>query len=372
MLDRSHGLVADRLRIAQVAPLYEAVPPRLYGGTERIVSYLTEELVRRGHDVTLFASGDSVTSARLVSGREVSLRLDPEPLQSPIAAHLSMLDELRRCADEFDLIHFHLGHFLHFPFFEHCPEKTLTTQHGRLDYGDLPDAFARWPRFPLASISMNQREPLRSANWVANVYHGLPPDRFPATPPQPGGEPYLAFLGRISVEKRPDRAIEIARRSGMKLKIAAKVDVDDRAYYQREIESMIDGADIEYVGEVDEETKRDFLANATALLFPIDWPEPFGLVVIEAMAYGLPVIAWPHGSMPEVIDEGVSGFLVSSIEEAVARLEDVRKLDRAAIRRVFEERFSVGRMTDDYEAVYRDLRDGRLRAAEPLGVRSAQ
>lgn len=355
MLERRRGPVGDRLHIAQVAPLYEAVPPRLYGGTERIVSYLTEELVRRGHFVTLFASGDSATSATLVPGRDLSLRLDPDRLQSPIAAHLAMLHEVRRRADRFDVIHFHLGHFLHFPLFEHCPEKTLTTQHGRLDYRDLPGAFALWPDFPLASISLRQREPLPAANWVTNIYHGLPLDQFPATEPVPQEEPYLVFLGRISVEKRPDRAIEVAKRYGMKLKIAAKVDVDDKAYYQREIERMIDGVDVEYVGEVDEAKKRELLANATALLFPIDWPEPFGLVVIEAMAYGLPVIAWPHGSMPEVIDEGVTGFLVSSVEEAVSRIDDARRLDRRAIRRVFEERFSVERMTDGYEAIYREL-----------------
>ncbi len=382
MLDRSPGLAAGRLRIAQVAPLYEAVPPRLYGGTERIVSYLTEELVRRGHEVTLFASGDSVTAATLAPGRDLSLRLDPEPLQSPIAAHLSMLHEVRRRAQDFDVIQLHLGHFLHFPLFEHCPDMTLTTQHGRLDYRDLPRAFALWSDFPLGSISMHQRTPLPAANWIANVYHGLPPDRFPATRADRDTEPYLAFLGRISVEKRPDRAIEIARRYGMKLKIAAKVDVDDRAYFQREIEGMIDGVDVEYIGEVDEEAKRSFLANAAALLFPIDWPEPFGLVAIEAMACGVPVIAWPNGAMPEVIDNGRTGFLVSSVEEAVARIDDARRLDRRHIRRVFEERFSVGRMTDDYETVYRMLvnrtRGARLRhdspvsaSGGPLGVRTA-
>ncbi|WP_274631411.1 glycosyltransferase family 4 protein [Arvimicrobium flavum] len=343
------------MRIAQVAPLYEAVPPRLYGGTERIVSYLTEELVRRGHDVTLFASGDSVTSAKLVAGRDLSLRLDPDPLQSAIAAHLTMLHKLREQAHSFDILHFHLGHFLHFPVFEQFSDKTLTTQHGRLDYRDLPDAFACWPTYSLNSISFSQRTPLSSANWIANVYHGLPLAKYPPTTPAPGGKPYLAFLGRISKEKRPDRAVEIARRCGMKLKIAAKVDIEDRAYFEREIERLIDGVNVEYVGEVDEAGKRDLLSNATALLFPIDWPEPFGLVVIEAMACGLPVIAWPNGSMPEIIDEGVTGFLVSSVEEAIAKVGEAALLDRNQIREVFEERFSVSRMTDCYEAIYRKL-----------------
>lgn len=366
----------DRLRIAQVAPLYEAVPPRFYGGTERIVSYLTEELVRRGHDVTLFASGDSTISAHLVPCRDVSLRADPDPLQSPIAAHLSMLDEVRRRAGQFDVIHFHLSHFIHFPLFEHCPEKTLTTPHGRLDYRDLREANARWPDFPLASISMRQRRPLAGANWVANIYHGLPVEKFQSTPSEQGGEPYLAFLGRLSQAKRPDRAVDIARRFGMKLKIAAKIDPDNEAYYQRDVEGQIDGASVEYVGEVDETVKRDFLGKAQALLFPIDWPEPFGLVVIEAMACGVPVIAWPNGAMPEIIDDGVTGFLVASVDEAVARLRDAAKLDRAQIRRRFEERFSLARMTDDYQATYRlmlELRNGATAApirTKPPIVRS--
>lgn len=360
--ERRRTSALGRLRIAQVAPLYEATPPRLYGGTERIVSYLTEELVRRGHDVTLFASGDSVTAATLVPCRDMSLRLDPDPLQSPIAAHLAMLHKVRGMADDFDVIHVHLGHFQHFPLFEHSPEKTLTTTHGRLDYRDLPEALARWPGFPLASISMRQRQPLEAANWVANIYHGLPSDRFPQAKPDPAVEPYLAFLGRMSVQKRPDRAIEIARRCRMKLKIAAKLDPEDKDYFQKEIEPKIDGIDVEYVGEVDESAKRSFLANAAALLFPIDWPEPFGLVVIEAMACGVPVIAWPHGAMPEIVDEGVTGFLVSSVEEAAARVGDAGRLDRAAIRRVFETRFSVARMTDDYEATYRLLMEHRRQA----------
>jgi glycosyltransferase involved in cell wall biosynthesis len=344
------------MRIAQVSPLFEAVPPRLYGGTERIISYLTEELVARGHDVTLFASGEAQTSAKLVAGRERALRLDPAPFKSPIAAHLSMLDEVRRRADGFDVIHFHLSHFQHFPLFEHMPERTVTTPHGRLDYVDLPGAYARWPDFPMISISMRQRRPLAMANWVANIYHGLPLDIYlPLPESERETEPYLAFLGRLSRTKRPDRAIEIARRSGMKLKIAAKIDEDDPGYFRNEIEPLIDGKDIEYLGEINEGEKPGFLGNAAALLLPIDWPEPFGLVVIEAMAFGTPVIAWNEGAMPEIIDGGVTGYVVESIEEAVLRAGKIDHLDRSKVRAVFEERFSVKRMAADYEAVYAKL-----------------
>ncbi len=271
------------MRIAQVAPLYEAVPPRLYGGTERIVSYLTEGLVRRGHQVTLFASGESVTSARLVAARPRALRLDPG-LQSVIAAHLAMLTEVRRRADEFDVIHVHLSHFIHFPVLADVAAKTVTTPHGRLDYADLPGAYACWPYFPMISISMRQRQPLAQARWVGNVYHGLPLDLYPRRPQ--GSGDYLAFLGRMSRDKRPDRAIEIARRAGMKLRIAAKIEGDDDRYFRETIKPLL-GPDVEFIGEVDEDQKVEFLSNAAALLFPIDWPEPFGLVVIEAMAFGV-------------------------------------------------------------------------------------
>jgi glycosyltransferase involved in cell wall biosynthesis len=345
------------LRIAQVSPLFEAVPPRLYGGTERIISNLTEALVARGHDVTLFASGDAETSARLVAVRERALRLDPAPLKSPIAAHLSMLDEVRRRADNFDIIHFHLSHFQHFPLFERMPERTVTTPHGRLDYVDLPEASRRWPGFPMISISMRQRRPLPMANWVANIQHGLPLELYrPLDDFDRDGEaPYLAFLGRLSRAKRPDRAIEIARKSGMKLKIAAKIDENDPAYFRNTIEPLIDGEQIEYVGEINEAEKPAFLGKATAMVFPIDWPEPFGLVVIEAMAFGTPVIAWNEGAMPEIVDEGVTGFVVGSIDEAVARAREIDDLDRRAVRSTFERRFSLERMVNEYEAAYARL-----------------
>lgn len=339
------------MRIAQVAPLYEAVPPRLYGGTERIVSYLTEGLVRRGHEVTLFASGESQTSARLVAARPRALRLDPG-LQSATAAHLAMLHEVRERADEFDLIHVHLSHFLHFPVLADVAGKTVTTPHGRLDYADLPGAYACWPSFPMISISMRQRQPLRNARWVGNVYHGLPMELYPRRPRGDGG--YLAFLGRMSRDKRPDRAIEIARRAGMKLKIAAKIEGDDDRYFNKTIKPLL-GPDVEFIGEVDEQAKAGFLSNAAALLFPIDWPEPFGLVVIEAMAFGVPVVAWREGAMPEIVDEGETGFVVDTIEAAVEAVARCAGLDRDRIRRVFERRFSAERMVSDYEAVYGSL-----------------
>ncbi|MBS3652209.1 glycosyltransferase family 4 protein [Pseudaminobacter sp. 19-2017] len=342
------------MRIAQIAPLYEPVPPPLYGGTERIVSFLTEELVARGHEVTLFASGESKTTACLVAGRGQALRLDPAPKKSEIAAHLAMLDEVRRRADEFDLLHFHLSHFQHFPFFEHIRERTVTTPHGRLDYVDLPGAYARWHGFPMISISDRQRKPLPDANWVGTVYHGLPVETLPfrARRERSGERPYLAFLGRLSRDKRPDRAIEIAKRAGLQLRIAAKVGVDDRAYFDDNIEQRIDGDDVVYLGEVGEAEKADLLTNAEGLVFPIDWPEPFGLVVIESMAYGTPVIAWREGAMPEIVDQGEAGFVVDSIEEAVEKVKLLAPLDRHRIRRIFEERFSVRRMVDDYERIY--------------------
>ncbi len=339
------------MRIAQVAPLYEAVPPRLYGGTERIVSYLTEGLVRRGHQVTLFASGESVTSARLAAARPRALRLDPG-LQSVIAAHLAMLSEVRQRSDEFDVIHVHLSHFIHFPVLSDVAEKTVTTPHGRLDYADLPGAYACWPYFPMISISMRQRQPLAQARWVGNVYHGLPLELYPRRPHGRGD--YLAFLGRMSRDKRPDRAIEIARRAGMQLKIAAKIGDGDTSYFRETIKPLL-GPDVEFIGEVDEQAKVEFLSNAAALLFPIDWPEPFGLVVIEAMAFGVPVVAWREGALPEIVDEGETGFVVDSVEAAVEAVARCAALDRDHVRRVFERRFSAERMISDYEAIYRTL-----------------
>lgn len=353
------------MRIAQVAPLYEAVPPRLYGGTERIVSFLTEELVQRGHEVTLFASGDSVTSAKLVPSRKVALRLDDNPLSSPTAAHLAMLHEVRRQHESFDVIHVHISHFIHFPIFEEIAAKVVTTPHGRLDYADLPAAYDCWPDFPMISISMRQRQPLPRANWVGNVYHGLPLDLYRPQPRPTDEEPYLIFLGRLSRAKRPDRAIKIAKLAGLKLKIAAKIDPDDRAYFQKEIEPLLDGGDVEFIGEVDEAGKPAFFAGAQAMLFPIDWPEPFGLVAIEAMAFGVPVIAWPEGSMPEVIDDGATGFIVGSIDAAVDAVAKTRTLDRTRLRQVFDARFSAPRMVNDYEAIYEKVAAGIAR--QPLG-----
>lgn len=343
------------MRIAHVAPLYESVPPRLYGGTERIVSYLTEALVELGHDVTLFASGDTRTSARLVPCRERALRLDPRPLKSEIAAHLSMLDEVRRRAENFDVIHFHLSHFLHFPFFDHMAGRTVTTPHGRLDYVDLAPAYARFPDFPMISISRSQKTGLVDANWLATIHHGLPIDIYEPTFQSTAEEPYLAFLGRLSRDKRPDRAIEIATRTGLKLKLAAKIGDDDRPYFRQVVEPLIDGEHVEYVGEIEEDQKTEFLGNAAGLLFPIDWPEPFGLAVIEAMACGTPSIVWNCGAMPEIVNHGVTGFIVDTIEDAVAAIPELLSLDRREVRTVFESRFSATRMARDYVAAYAGL-----------------
>ena len=343
------------MRIAHVAPLHESVPPRLYGGTERIVSYLTEALVELGHDVTLFASGDSRTSARLVQGRERALRLDPRPLKSETAAHLSMLSKVRKRSHEFDIIHFHLSHFLHFPFFEDVAQRTVTTPHGRLDYVDLAPAYERFARFPMISISRNQRTGLANANWLATIHHGLPIDIYAPTFETAAEEPYLAFLGRLSRDKRPDRAIEIASRAGLKLKLAAKIGDDDRAYFHEMIEPLIDGDRIDYVGEIEEDKKSAFLGNAAGLLFPIDWPEPFGLAAIEAMACGTPTIAWNCGALPEIIDPGVTGFVVDTIDEAVGSVPALLQLDRRKVRAVFEKRFSAMRMARDYVAAYERL-----------------
>lgn len=338
------------MKIAQVAPLIESVPPKFYGGTERIVSYLTEELVRQGHDVTLFASGDSETAAELVACCPQALRLDPQ-VRDPMPYYLVMLERLRRRADEFDILHFH-GDFLHFPLVGSIAHRTVTTQHGRLDLPDLPPLFAEFRHLPMVSISDHQRLPL-DANWVATIQHGLPPDllAFSAA----GRDGYLAFLGRICPEKRPDRAIEIAKRAGIPLKIAAKVDPVDEAYFDEMIRPLLDHPLIDYIGEIGEERKSDFLGNARAVLFPIDWPEPFGLVMIEAMACGTPIIAWREGSVPEVVDHGLTGYIVSSIDEAVAAVGRLDRLDRRLVRMAFETRFTVERMTDDYTKLYQTL-----------------
>jgi glycosyltransferase involved in cell wall biosynthesis len=340
------------MRIAQIAPLLEAVPPRLYGGTERVVSYLTEGLVERGHSVTLFASGDSETSGDLVGCRAQALRLDPLPLKSPVAAHLSMLHGIRQRADEFDVLHFHID-LLPLPIFETLAHKTITTLHGRQDKQDLPQAYRCWPGFPLVSVSDAQRKPLAWANWFDTIPHGLPPDL--CTPPRRPSCEYLAFLGRMSPEKGPERAIEIARRVGLPLKIAAKVDVGDERYFQQTIAPMLENADVEFIGEIGDSGKSEFLGNAAALLFPIDWPEPFGLVMIEAMACGTPVVAWREGAVPEVIDDGISGRVVSGMDEAVAAVNEVRAYDRRRVRACFDRRFDASHMVDRYEAAYRRL-----------------
>jgi len=357
------------MKIAQIAPLVESVPPRLYGGTERIVSYLTEELVRMGHEVTLFASGDSLTSAELVPCTKSALRLDPS-VRDPIPHHLILLDEVRRRMDEFDILHFHID-LLHFPLIRPFADRTVTTLHGRLDLPDLKPFYQAFPEIPVVSISDHQRIPLPMANWQGTVLHGLPLDLLPFSARTDGG--YLAFLGRISPEKRPDRAIEIAARTGMPLKIAAKIDLVDQAYWDQVIAPMVERhPNVEYVGEVNEATKAEFLGKATALLFPIDWPEPFGLVMIEAMACGTPVIAFRCGSVPEVLEDGLTGFIVDNLDEAVAAVGRIGSLDRAAIRRRFEVRFSAGRMASDYLEVYDRLLHHRLRAipfpAEAAGV----
>jgi glycosyltransferase involved in cell wall biosynthesis len=337
------------MKIAQVAPLYEAVPPRLYGGTERVVAHLADALVGLGHEVTLFASADAHSAARLMPVRDRAIRLDPFPLKCDIAAHLAMLHELRERADAFDVLHFHID-LLHFPFFEDIAERTVTTLHGRLDLKDLPEAYRRWPRYPLVSISDRQRQPLAAANWLGTVHHGLPPESYPFLIRPEGG--YLAFLGRISPEKRPDRAIEVARRAGRKLKIAAKVDGADLDYFRTVVEPLLADPLVEYVGEIGDADKGAFLGNASALLFPVDWPEPFGLVMIEAMACGTPVIAWDSGAVPEVVDHGVTGFIVRSAAEAVEAVERVGAINRRRLRHVFEQRFSATAMAKRYLEIY--------------------
>jgi glycosyltransferase involved in cell wall biosynthesis len=344
------------MRIAQVAPLYESVPPHLYGGTERIVSYLTEELVRQGHDVTLFASGDSVTAAKLISPCDRSLRLSPDCLD-PFAHHAILYDQVLSRKDDFDVVHFHTDYF-HFPFSNNLDLPAVTTVHGRLDIPDLLPLYKHFQKMPVVSISMSQREPLEEANWVGNVYHGLPPDLHSLT--DKTGE-YLAFLGRISPEKRPDRAIRIALRAGMKLKIAAKIDKVDREYFESQIKPLLKRPGIEYIGEITEAEKTEFLGNALAYLFPIDWPEPFGLTMIEAMACGTPTIAFNCGSVPEVIEDGVTGYIVETEEEAVRALNRRHQLSREKCREAFESRFSASRMTKEYLAIYGGLPNFRGR-----------
>jgi glycosyltransferase involved in cell wall biosynthesis len=317
----------------------ESVPPRFYGGTERIASYLTEELVAQGHDVTLFASGDSITAAKLVPCCTQALRLN-KAVRDPIPYYMLMLDKVRRRAFEFDIVHFHMDQF-HFPIFRDVAHRTITTLHGRQDLPDMLPLYAGFPEMQLVSISNAQREPIPDASYVATVYHGLPQDLLTPTLRPRGG--YLAFVGRISPEKRVDRAIRIARAVGIPLKIAAKVDRVDVEYFKAEIEPLLAGPGVEFIGEIDERRKPGFLGEARGLLFPIDWPEPFGLVMIEAMACGTPVLAFRNGSVDEVIDEGVTGYIVESEEEAVCKVGALLALDRGRVRRRFDERFTAAR-----------------------------
>jgi glycosyltransferase involved in cell wall biosynthesis len=339
------------MKIAQIAPLMESVPPRLYGGSERIVSYVTDELVRLGHDVTLFASGDSVSRANLVPCVPAALRLDAN-VRDVIPYYMLMLDRVRELADEFDILHFHIDQF-HFPLFRPIANRTVTTLHGRQDLHDLKPLYFGFSDMPLISISNAQRRPVPKANFLATVQHGIPAHLHKPTYRSQGG--YLAFLGRISPEKRPDRAIRIARECGIPLKIAAKVDKVDEAYFRKEIEPLLDQPGIEFIGEINAREKTQFLGDALALLFPIDWPEPFGLSMIEAMACGTPVLAFHCGAVDEIIDPGVTGIIVETMEEAVKRLPETIALDRRAVRRRFDERFTAMRMAKDYVQAYRTL-----------------
>jgi glycosyltransferase involved in cell wall biosynthesis len=338
------------MKIAQIAPLIESVPPRLYGGTERIVSYLTEELVRLGHDVTLFASGDSITSAELAPCCTRALRLDPT-VRDIIPQFMLMIDKVRERADEFDILHFHIDLF-HFPLFRSLAARTLTTLHGRQDLGDLKPFYSRFGEMPLVSISNDQRKPLPHANFVATIHHGIPAELH--SPSFKKGS-YLAFLGRISPEKRPDRAIRIARAAGIPLKMAAKVDKVDEDYFRNDILPLIAGGGVEFIGEINEREKTQFLGEAAVLLFPVDWPEPFGLVMIEAMACGTPVLAFRCGSTPEVIEEGVTGMVVDNEQQAIVALPKILSYDRCVVRQRFEQTFTSTRMAKNYVITYRHL-----------------
>ncbi len=353
------------MRIAQVSPLHESVPPQLYGGTERVVSYLTEELVRQGHDVTLFASGDSVTSAKLVACCDRALRLG-NTCPDPMVPHLVMLEKVIARADQFDIIHFHTD-LLHLPFTRRLSTPHITTIHSRTDDPHLRPLYREYLEVPLVSISDAQQKMLPGANWKATVHHGLPLDLYRFNPhPQP----YLAFVGRMAKEKRPDLAVEIAQRAGIELRMAAKVDPHDRLYFEQTIRPLLDLPGVEFVGEINDQQKNEFLGNALALLFPIDWPEPFGVVVIEAMACGTPVIAFRRGSIPEIIDDGVSGFIVDNLDAAVQAVQRIHSLSRQGCRERFEARFTASRMAQDYVNVYSRRARG-VRLKDQAAVRSA-
>jgi glycosyltransferase involved in cell wall biosynthesis len=339
------------MRIAQIAPLAESVPPKLYGGTERVVAWLIDELVELGHDVTLFASGNSKTRAKLVPVWPYAFRLSRQHTD-PVAVQSVLLEIMAARAKEFDVIHCHID-WLALPLLTRSGVPFLTTMHGRLDIAGLPDVVRHFPEAPFVSISNNQRLPLPGAHWLGTVYHGLPSESL-----HPRFEPgsYLAFLGRLTKEKGPEEAMRIARDAGMPLRIAAKVPKGERGYFKEQLEPKIDGREVQLTGEVNDRTKEEFLANAAALLFPIDWPEPFGLVMIEAMACGTPVIAFRHGSVPEVIDEGVTGFVVDDEEEAVRAVRRLGEIDRRQVRACFERRFTARRMASEYLALYEGLR----------------
>ncbi len=354
------------MRIAQISPLYESVPPQQYGGTERVVSYLTEELVRQGHDVTLFASADSATSAELVACCPRSLRTWNGSVDS-LAHHFVMLECMARTARAFDVMHFHID-YLHFPVSRRAGWPTLTTLHGRLDIPDLQPLYDEFRDMPVVSISNDQRRPLPQANWYATVHHGLPDNLYQLH--EAAGE-YLVFLGRISPEKRVDRAIEIARRTGLPLRIAAKVDKADKEYFESEIRPLLAEPFVDFLGEVGEHEKEALLGRAIALLFPIDWAEPFGLVMIEAMACGTPIIAWRSGSVPEVMVHGTTGFIVDNMDDAVEATMRVGTLSRRRCRMVFDDRFAVSRMATDYLRVYERVTGDRASKIE-TGVGHAE
>jgi glycosyltransferase involved in cell wall biosynthesis len=351
------------VKIAQVAPLIESVPPKLYGGTERIVSYLTEELVRQGHEVTLFASGDSKTQAELVPGSRAALRLSEEP-RDPVLQHLLMLEKLRDLSADFEIIHFHID-LLQFPFLRTLDQPSVTTLHGRLDRPGLLPFYREFSDAQLVAISRAQRRRLPREAQVSLIYHGLPAGLLS---PSPGQGKYLAFLGRISPEKGPLDAIGIALAAGMPLKIAAKIDNVDVEYWENAVEPLVmQNPSIEYIGEIGEHEKADFLGNAVALLFPIDWPEPFGLVMIEAMACGTPVIAYPMGSVPEIVEEGRSGYIVGNREAAVAALDRMGEIDRKTVRQCFDRRFTVEHMTASYVRLYEKLLQSQYRKGQRYG-----
>ncbi|MES2940742.1 MAG: glycosyltransferase family 4 protein [Pseudomonadota bacterium] len=345
------------MKIAQVAPLIESVPPKAYGGTERVVSYLTEALVEMGHEVTLFASGDSRTGARLVPVVDRALRLHPAK-PDPVIWHTLMVDRVRELRAEFDVIHFHID-TVHLPVAVTCGTPSLSTLHGRLDLPDLKPLFKRFSRHPLVSISDHQRKPLAGANWLATIQHGLPPDLY-SFHPEP--QDYFAFVGRISPEKRCDRAIEIALACDTPLRIAAKVDKADQEYFEQVIEPLLDHPLVTFVGEIGDADKNDFIGNAKAFLMPIDWPEPFGLVSIEAMACGTPVVAYGHGAVPEIVEDGVTGFIVHDQQQAIAAARDIGRIDRRACRDAFERRFTTRVMAQNYLQAYRELVRDRVSA----------